>query len=532
MATAASTSTKGGINLRNYESAVASILSKCDAEQQSSDCSCPLLHFPPTFRPLPAIPNETILNTINSSVGEVSAGKETESQVQALSVCSDRLQSRKKATSRLAKKRAAKKQRKEAETGGEVQPPCWPFNILPPAACPRLGGRLSGRRARKKEGQLSSMIRCVLAMLPDSAFGRREEGGKDAADISSGMIRLVDFAGGSGHLALPLALLLPRCQVVMVDLKERSLAVARERAKACGHLPNLIFYHGSITRYTEAFDIGLALHACGEATDLVLKACGQAKAAFVASPCCVGKLMGFNPYVFQSSGDTMSNEPSVKYPQSDFYRSHLNFSSSDFDALAKAADHAEDDGLNTTAIKRTAKILLEADRLASVVEQYGYDRSNVALTRMEPLDSSPKNDILLGWGHGLSLERGMKPPNSVREENHTPDPCISEAKSQLSLLSSVNADDMDIGQQNVCIDWTSEEERLIRNQLTAKFGRSSEDGTTYLLKSDKEQIYRFPTGMGARQRRLIHYVASDMGLAHWGEGEKSKDKIVCVTPKA
>ena len=42
--------------------------------------------------------------------------------------------------------------------------------------------------------------------------------------------RIVDFAGGSGPLALPLAALLPRCTVVIVDVKQRSLDLAAARA--------------------------------------------------------------------------------------------------------------------------------------------------------------------------------------------------------------------------------------------------------------------------------------------------------------
>lgn len=236
------------INLRNYELAVASVLSKCETgqQQQTRDCYCPLPHFPPKISPLPPPPNEDIIVTINSSVPKVAPDKAADIQVQGQTsyTCSDgAARVLKKPTSRLAKKRADKKQRKEAGTHG---PPCWPFDILPPAACPRSGGRLSGRRARKKEGQISSMIRCVLAMLADSAFGQPlhvvgavDEDEASASCGNTARIRIVDFAGGSGHLALPLALLLPRCQVVIVDLKERSLNVAQERANACGHVPNL-----------------------------------------------------------------------------------------------------------------------------------------------------------------------------------------------------------------------------------------------------------------------------------------------------
>ena len=506
------TTMSNGITYRNYEAAVASIFSKYSAIAPDD---CPLLHFPPKVSQLPPLPDDSTLSTINAGIP--TAVPTDESHLSPITASSpDR--SSAKCTRRLAKKRLAKKQRAEAERDGEEdQPPCWPFNVLPPAACPRSGGRLSGRRARKKEGQLSSMIRCVLAMLPDDAFGPHE----DERRAGSDRIRIVDFAGGSGHLALPLALLLPKCEVVIVDLKERSLDVAKERAAVCGLLAsasNLKTFRGSITEYNSPFDIGLALHACGEATDLVLRACGEAKAAFVTASCCVGKLQiaGLNPYVYQANND---NAPTVQYPQSRYYRNCLELSSDKFDALAKAADHAEDSSESVNSIKRVAKLFLETDRLSYAVETYGYDRKCILLTRMEPLDSSPKNDILLGWTTSGKLK---SPYSETNDANMSIDPCVSETERQLSSL--INAPDQaeskdkeESAEKTLRIDWTSEEEEVIRSKLQ---GVTLGSGT-----------FRFPTGMGSRHRRLIHFVAEDMGLAHWGDGKKGKDKTVCVAQR-
>ena len=187
------TTMSNGITYRNYEAAVASIFSKYSAIAPDD---CPLLHFPPKVSQLPPFPDDSTLSTINAGIP--TAVPIDESHLSPLTAASHD-QSSAKCTRRLAKKRLAKKQRAEAERDGEEdQPPCWPFNVLPPAACPRSGGRLSGRRARKKEGQLSSMIRCVLAMLPDDAFGPAHE---DERRAGSDRIRIVDFAGGSGHVA-------------------------------------------------------------------------------------------------------------------------------------------------------------------------------------------------------------------------------------------------------------------------------------------------------------------------------------------
>ena len=214
----------------------------------------------------------------------------------------------------------------------DIPPPEWPFNILPlDAGCRIDPGKLPGIRAVKKEYQVKSLIQCVLAMIPLSAFGALKPSNEKK-------IRIVDFAGGSGHLALPLAVLLPKCDIVIVDLKGASLTLAHKKAENLAtpssrnveveteltekksaneilppvdaspfkdvtyhanklmqsrHLPNLYTFHGSITKYIQQycdFDIGIGLHACGEASDVILRACGSADANFIVSPCCVGTL--------------------------------------------------------------------------------------------------------------------------------------------------------------------------------------------------------------------------------------------------
>uniref|UniRef100_A0A0D3JIL2 Methyltransferase domain-containing protein n=2 Tax=Emiliania huxleyi TaxID=2903 RepID=A0A0D3JIL2_EMIH1 len=93
-----------------------------------------------------------------------------------------------------------------------------------------------------------------------------------SADVAAGGRRwhLVDFAGGCGPLGLPLAAMLPHCTVTIVELKARSLEIARGRAAAAG-LTNVRFVCGDLGAFHEPFDVGLALHACGTASDLVLR---------------------------------------------------------------------------------------------------------------------------------------------------------------------------------------------------------------------------------------------------------------------
>jgi len=81
----------------------------------------------------------------------------------------------------------------------------WPFDVLPRS---KVGESSDQVKRERKFGQLRS------PMIPKHKL---QENG------SFKIMRIVDFAGGSGHLALPLAFLLPNVDVVIVDLKAASL---------------------------------------------------------------------------------------------------------------------------------------------------------------------------------------------------------------------------------------------------------------------------------------------------------------------
>jgi len=463
----------------------------------------------------------------------------------------------------------------------EIPSPEWPFNILPEAACIRAlpgpidvdrpSGKLSGMRAVKKEWQIRSIIQCLLAMLPDSAFGPITE-----PFVSEAKIKIVDFGGGTGHLSLPLALLLPKCEVVLVDLKATSLELVHRKAqdliqpkkssnavnddsfdneaimsskksnvkkakrqrpkppgasrdadltkhanmiRQCKYMPNLSTYHGSISRYAQQhdFDVGMSLHCCGEGTDIVLRACGTAKASFIVSPCCVGKLskQKRNPYVYHA---TSSNEATISYPQSKIFCQTIT-SSEKFDTLAKAADYSEMKDIRTSrgATRRTAKALLEMDRLLYMKENFEYD--DVALTRMLPWEASPKNDILIGWfKYGQFSSKLHSPYHS------------SDAKKGWTQCSECNA------------DITMAVKQLISPDLTEAACAASSGGSTDWTKEEMEEyeqalndffhsdlrVKRFPTGMGKRKRKLVHFLAEKMRFKHWSEGKKFADKIVVI----
>lgn len=83
-------------------------------------------------------------------------------------------------------------------------------------------------------------------------------------------LHIVDFGCGSGNLLLPLAALLPGCQFTGVDMKPAALKLLMQRAADAG-LSNVSVFEGMIEQYRQPFDVALALHACGNATDHVLQ---------------------------------------------------------------------------------------------------------------------------------------------------------------------------------------------------------------------------------------------------------------------
>ena len=102
-------------------------------------------------------------------------------------------------------------------------------------------------------------------------------------------LRVVDFGAGSGNLTLPLAKRFPTARFVAVEMKRRSADLLLRRARAAG-LSNITAHVGMIETSKMPFDVGLALHACGNATDHAILRCVAERAAFVVSPCCIGKL--------------------------------------------------------------------------------------------------------------------------------------------------------------------------------------------------------------------------------------------------
>ena len=134
------------------------------------------------------------------------------------------------------------------------------------------------------------------------------------------------------------------------------------------------------------------MHACGEASDLAMRACVNAGARFVVSPCCVGKLSAksLDNYTFNATGANCSR---ISYPRSKAVAAVLDTAA--YDSVACAGEFAEKDQLTGArgALRRVCKSWLEHDRQLWAEEQ-GY---TCHVCRMVPEAASPKNHILCGW---------------------------------------------------------------------------------------------------------------------------------------
>jgi len=174
----------------------------------------------------------------------------------------------------------------------------------------------------------------------------------------------------------------------------------RKKRAEFAHLRNVQFCLASVQDFNQDFDLGIALHACGAATDDVLTCCIKKGAAFVISPCCLG---GVTPIAKSQQLRSALVDPSH------------------FSSLAKAADTVVSDtsgatvhyqnqdrslkyhtrrrvkrscqNNNLTAARAKCMTILDLDRLA-----YAQDHASYAtcLTKMVPPSASPKNHILLG----------------------------------------------------------------------------------------------------------------------------------------
>ncbi|XP_063314454.1 glutathione S-transferase C-terminal domain-containing protein [Pelobates fuscus] len=235
--------------------------------------------------------------------------------------------------------------------------PSWTINWenLPPAASP-AEGKMSSDRALRKQQQLNNFLSVVTNMAKPGDC-------------------IVDFCSGGGHVGIVLAHMLPLCQIILIENKEESLMRAKERSDELG-LPNIWFVQANLDYFIGKFNIGVALHACGVATDMVIEHCLKAKSAFVICPCCYGFIQ---------------NTVKTTFPRSKQFQEVLSYK--EHMILCRFADQTDAQlPKERRAIGKQCMGLVDLDR-SWAAEQFGY---KVTVISMEPETCSPKNNLIVG----------------------------------------------------------------------------------------------------------------------------------------
>ncbi|XP_017718457.1 PREDICTED: glutathione S-transferase C-terminal domain-containing protein isoform X5 [Rhinopithecus bieti] len=235
--------------------------------------------------------------------------------------------------------------------------PTWTvdWNVLPAAVSPKEG-KMSSDRALRKQQQLNNLVYVV----------------KNQAKPGD---RIVDFCSGGGHVGIVLAHMLPSCQVTLIENKELSLIRAKKRSDELG-LSNIWFIQANMEYFTGMFNIGVALHACGVATDMVIEHCIKTRASFITCPCCYGFIQNTSKFNFPKS---------EQFKKTLSYKEHM--------ILCRFADQtAVQLPPQRRLIGKQCMCLVDLDR-ARAAEECGY---SVQVISMEPESCSPKNNMIVG----------------------------------------------------------------------------------------------------------------------------------------
>ncbi|XP_026215533.1 glutathione S-transferase C-terminal domain-containing protein [Anabas testudineus] len=235
--------------------------------------------------------------------------------------------------------------------------PAWtlPWDSLPGAINP-TEGKMSNIRADRKRQQLNNLVAMVTQLARPG-------------------YTVVDFCSGTGHVGIALAHTLPDCQVILIENKEESLVRAQSRSAELG-LNNIGFIQANLDYFTGPFHVGVGLHACGVATDMVMEHCIQAGAAFVVSPCCYGFIQNAVKFTFPKS---------KRFQETLTYKEHM--------ILCRFADQtAVQLPPERRLIGKQCMGLVDLDR-SWAAETHGY---SVQVMTMEPESCSPKNNMLVG----------------------------------------------------------------------------------------------------------------------------------------
>jgi SAM-dependent methyltransferase len=220
-------------------------------------------------------------------------------------------------------------------------------------------GFLNDSRAIRKRWQIENFIQIAQSLLKGDEL-------------------VVDFGSGSGHLSLPLAYVFPNCHFILVERNPIPVGIGRKRIADSG-FKNVEFFNGYIQDFHEKFDFGIAIHACGKATDLAQIRCLENNVPYILCPCDIG-------YIKNSE---------LTYPRSSKLSKILT--REEYNVLARTADWTCWEFESEQA--KSGKLCMgyvSYDRNLSA-EEAGYETH---LFTTNPRESTPKNDIICGYPKG------------------------------------------------------------------------------------------------------------------------------------
>ncbi|XP_046404122.1 glutathione S-transferase C-terminal domain-containing protein homolog [Ischnura elegans] len=229
------------------------------------------------------------------------------------------------------------------------------WSMVPQDAHP-LGGSLPVSRSERKLQQLENLVKAVLKVAKPGQT-------------------IVDFCSGSGHLGIVLAYFLPLCHVILLDNKDESLRRARDRVSRLA-MDNVAVYQCNLDYFKGDFHVGVSLHACGVATDLVIQRCLEQGAVFICCPCCYGGV---------------SDNHIVTYPRSKLFKSSP-ITLREYLVIGHSADQTHGDDNSKTEQGKQCMGIIDMDRCIQAKEN-GYQ---VHLSKLVPESCTPKNNLLVG----------------------------------------------------------------------------------------------------------------------------------------
>lgn len=262
-----------------------------------------------------------------------------------------------------------------------------PIEITPESSLKRKKDVRVKRKLRQLETLYVLLRQVIDALLSTSNYSKDRP------------LHIVDFGSGSGNSCLVFAHLLRDfpCRFTLVDIKPQCVSIGKDRTEKAGLEVSVAWKCGDVESFDEKFDIGLATHLCGGATDVALSKCIDVGASFIATPCCLGSIkfaLGNDTEVktrVDGCAPVLKRSNDLTYPRSKWLRDELTLEeyaamTSLGDCTVAVAEEEENE------LRMKGKRLLDADRLA-LAREAGYGTSLGRLGSKE--ECGPKSDVLL-----------------------------------------------------------------------------------------------------------------------------------------